>query len=92
MNSKGGSGDVSALKGGKKGKGGKGKGWKGYKGKYDGKGRGNFNNYNYNNCAKSPGKAIGKGLNNFNYDYQDAWGEELSNGWGADGDDWWTDE
>ena len=63
MNGKG--GEVAALKGGgKKGKGGKGKGGKGGKGKWNGKGnqcyRTNFS-YNY----QPPGKAVGKGLNNF---------------------------
>ena len=92
VNNKG-SGDVAALNGGgKKGKGGKGKWWKGSKGRWNGKGKGNY--HNYNKYARSFGKAIGKGLNNFNYDYQEAWGDDLSGGWGNRGgedDDWWSE-
>ena len=71
-------GDVAALKGaGKKGKGGKGKGWKGGKGKWNGKGNYNYN-YRYNNnnnYQRFIGKVVGKGLNNFENEYWNAWGQ-----------------
>ena len=35
---------------------------------------------------------MGKGLNHFNYDYQEAWGDELQNGWGNGDDYWWGED
>ena len=70
-------GSISALKGakngswkgnGKKGKGGKGQGYKG-------KGKNNKGGYYYNNY-RSPGKGVGKGLNNMSEDWFNAWGSE----------------
>ena len=83
--------DLAALKGlGKKGKGGKGKGFKGGKGKWNG--RGNYS-YKYNNqFQRSPGKAIGKGLNNFDADYWNAWGSDNNDYWSGDNENWWGED
>ena len=86
-------GDVAAQKGnGKKSKGGKGKFGKGSKGKWNGNGKGyqNYSNSNYN--QRYPGKVVGKGLNAFNNDYYEAWGDDAYNGYNGDGNGWWGDE
>ena len=73
---------MAALKGIGKSKGkGKGKKGKGKKGGWNG-GKG-FGNYNYN--YRSPGKGIGKGLNYFDDDYWNAWGDDQ---WGAGDGSW----
>ena len=70
---------------GKTGKGGKGKGNKGGKGKWNGKGG---YNYKYNNYyPRSFGKAVGKGLNNFENEYWNVWGQD-----NGDGSNWWSEE
>ena len=90
MNGKG--GEVAALTGGgKKGKVGKGKGGKGGKGKWNGKGNQHYRtNCNYND--QSPGKAVGKGLNNFDMEYFDARGDELNGYGGGDASNWWHED
>ena len=67
---------MNALKGKGKGfKGGNGKGFKGGKGKGS---KGNI--WQHKGGYRSPGKAIGKGLNYYsNDDYNDAWGDEMYN-------------
>ena len=81
---------MNALKGkGKKGKG-KGKWGKGYKGKWNGGGKvGKGYNY-YNSYQRSSGKGVGKGLNVFDNDYWDAWGEEPQS-WQGDDNNWYND-
>ena len=92
-------GDVAALKGtGQKGKGGKGKGSKGGNCKWNGKGNYHYNyryninnNNNNNNYPRSLGKVIGKGLNNFDAEYWNVWGNESGHYWDGD-ENWWSEE
>ena len=85
--------EVAALNGsGEKGGGGKGKGYKADKGKWNGKGNQNYN-YKYNNYnCKSPGKVVGKGLNMFDADYFNTWGDESSGQWPGGSSNWWSDD
>ena len=77
-----GEGSLGALKGGKgkggkrKGKGGKGKG-KGGNGAW---GKNHCHNYSY----RSPGKGVGKGFNELNDDWYNAWGDENWNDYDYD--------
>ena len=81
---------MAALKGnGKKGKG-KGKWGKGYKGKWNGGGKVG-KGYNYSNYfPRSPGNGVGQGLNVFNNDYWDAWGDDPQSRQG-DESNWYSD-
>ena len=63
---------------------------KGGKGKWNGKGK---PYYKYNNSYyNSPGKAVGKGLNNVDTIYYNAWGEELYECWNGESCNWWNDD
>ena len=86
-------GEVAALKGGgKKGYKGKGQIGKGYKGKWNGNGKG-YQSYKYDKYnQRYLGKAVGKGLNAFNNDYYDAWGEDMYSGCGVDNNNWWGED
>ena len=82
-------GSVNALKGKGKGFKGKGKGYKGGKGKSY---KGGCNNYK--GGYRSPGKAIGKGLNYYaNDEYSEAWGNDHSYDYDYNYDDYnWGQE
>ena len=62
-----------------------------FKGKWNGGGKHNqgkgCNTYYY----RSRGKGLGKGLNNFDADYYDAWGDEM-NQCSGDNSNWWGKE
>ena len=47
-----------------------------------------YNNRNY----QSPGKAVGTGLNNFDTEYFNAWGEDPSGYWLGDNGSWWNED
>ena len=70
---------IGVLKGSKY-NGGKTKGWFGKNNKGKGKGKCKWGKgYNYNNSYRSPGKGVGKGFNEFNDDWYNAWGDESLN-------------
>ena len=86
-----GKGTVAALKGGKYG-GGKGKGKFG-KGRGKGNGKGKWGkgcSYNCNNNYRAPGKGVGKGLNQLDEDWYNAWGSDY-NDYDNYGDDYSND-